>query len=335
MRKFFGVIGNPPYQEETKGTSRTALPIYNHFMEESFKVSERVELITPARFLFNAGRTPKEWNAKRLADPHFSVLRYENDGSRVFPDTDIKGGVAVTYRDETTSHDPIGVFVPFDELRSILKKVQGWIDEQGSMQSVTYVATKFDLDEVVKDYPNLTGRERRMSSNVLDFDLFSDVRHADDDISVLGLVKSKRTRRFIERRYVDTDGNLFGYKALLPKAIGSGAFGESLGTIELGVPGEGYTHTFMGLGDLPDKRSGDALIKYLKSKFARAMLGILKVTQDNTLDKWSKVPLQDFTSGSDIDWSKPIADIDRQLYAKYGLTGDEVAFIESHVKEMS
>ena len=64
------------------------------------------------------------------------------------------------------------------------------------------------------------------------------------------------------------------------------------------------------------------------------MLGILKITQYNPAPKWKYVPLQDFTSDSDIDWSQSVADIDRQLYAKYGLDDEEIQFIESHVKEM-
>ena len=64
------------------------------------------------------------------------------------------------------------------------------------------------------------------------------------------------------------------------------------------------------------------------------MLGVLKITQDNPAPKWKYVPLQDFTSMSDIDWSQSISDIDKQLYAKYGLDEEEINFIETHVKEM-
>ena len=64
------------------------------------------------------------------------------------------------------------------------------------------------------------------------------------------------------------------------------------------------------------------------------MLGVLKITQHNSPEKWTFVPLQDFTSSSDIDWSVSIPEIDQQLYAKYGLDENEIAFIESHVKEM-
>lgn len=64
------------------------------------------------------------------------------------------------------------------------------------------------------------------------------------------------------------------------------------------------------------------------------MLGILKVTQHNAKETWRFVPLQDFTSGSDIDWSQSVAEIDRQLYKKYALTPDEIAFIEEKVSPM-
>ena len=66
----------------------------------------------------------------------------------------------------------------------------------------------------------------------------------------------------------------------------------------------------------------------------RALLASLKRTGSITKDKWSNVPLQDFTTASDINWSKSVAEIDRQLYAKYGLSPDEINFIETHVKEM-
>ena len=64
------------------------------------------------------------------------------------------------------------------------------------------------------------------------------------------------------------------------------------------------------------------------------MLGILKITQDNNKDTWRLVPIQDFTRTSDIDWSQSISDVDRQLYKKYGLSKEEIDFIETHVKEM-
>ena len=75
-------------------------------------------------------------------------------------------------------------------------------------------------------------------------------------------------------------------------------------------------------------------MKYIKTKFCRAMLSTLKVTQHNPKNTWRNVPIQDFTKKSDIDWSKSISDIDGQLYAKYDLDKREVDFIETHVKDM-
>ncbi len=77
-----------------------------------------------------------------------------------------------------------------------------------------------------------------------------------------------------------------------------------------------------------------ACLKYVKSKFARALLGVLKITQDNPAKVWKYVPLQDFTADSEIEWTKSIPEIDRQLYAKYGLDAEEIAYIEDQVKPM-
>ena len=103
----------------------------------------------------------------------------------------------------------------------------------------------------------------------------------------------------------------------------------------IGSPEEIATDTFLCVGSFKSETEANAAYKYINSKFCRVLLGVLKVTQDNSPDKWKYVPLQDFTAASDIDWSKSIPEIDKQLYAKYGLDEKEIAFIESHVKEMA
>ena len=115
---------------------------------------------------------------------------------------------------------------------------------------------------------------------------------------------------------------------------GSGALGEVLSTPLIGQPLIGHTQTFISIGKFENESEAKAAFKYIKSKFARALLGILKITQHNPPDKWKYVPLQDFTEHSDIDWTKSVAEIDKQLYAKYGLDETEINFIETHVKEM-
>ena len=120
----------------------------------------------------------------------------------------------------------------------------------------------------------------------------------------------------------------------MPVSNGSGALGEVLSTPLIGEPLIGYTRSFIGIGAFDNEIEARSLFKYIKTKFARVMLGILKITQDNTAEKWKYVPLQDFTSNSDIDWTKSIHEIDEQLYKKYNLSEEEIEFIETKVKEM-
>jgi type II restriction enzyme len=96
----------------------------------------------------------------------------------------------------------------------------------------------------------------------------------------------------------------------------------------------GFTETFISIGETDSKSEAEATLKYVKTKFVRTMLGVLKVTQNNAKPTWKYVPLQDFTSKSDIDWTKSVYEIDLQLYKKYSLSKEEKDFIETHVKEM-
>ncbi len=122
--KFDFIIGNPPYQDETVGEQKNfAAPIYDKFLDNAYAMADCVELIHPARFLFNAGGTQKSWNRKMLNDTHLKVLWYEADSSKVFANTDIKGGIAITYRDANQDFGAIGAFTAFTELNSIKQKV--------------------------------------------------------------------------------------------------------------------------------------------------------------------------------------------------------------------
>lgn len=335
--KFDFVIGNPPYQETTEGTSDK--PIYDIFMSAAFDVGDKVCLITPARFLFNAGKTPKAWNEKMLKDEHFKVLLYEQDSSLIFKNTDIKGGVAITYRDAKQDFGAIFTYTHYKELNNILKRVLAHKDFK-SLDYLIYVQNKFDLDVLYSDYPDYRsiigsgGKEKRLTTSIFSqLDVFEDTK-SNNSVKILGLIKNNRVYKYILRKYLQKHENLEKYKVILPKSNGSGAIGEVLSTPLVGVPLVGYTQSFISIGAFDEEKEANACLKYIKSKFARTMLGVLKITQDNNKDTWKYVPLQDFTSTSDIDWSKSIPEIDQQLYKKYDLTPEEIKFIETHVKEM-
>lgn len=340
--KFDVVIGNPPYQDKTKGKQeKYAPPIYNEFMDLSYNLADIVTLITPARFLFDAGSTPKSWNRKMLNDEHFKVIYYEADSGKVFPRTEIKGGVAISLRDSNENFGSIGTFIAYDELKSIKKKVNIKEDSE-RLPNYIHVQNKFDLDSLYEDHPQYRkiigsdGTDKRFRNNIFEkIDAFTEERKHETDIKVLGVINNKRVWRYIDRKYVDMDHeNINKYKVLVPRSNGSGALGEVLSTPLIGEPLIGYTQTFIGIGAFDSYDEAEAALKYVKGRFARTMLGILKVTQDNNKATWNEVPMQDFTANSDIDWTKSIEDIDKQLYRKYNLSEEEIEFIETKVQAM-
>ena len=339
--KFDAIVGNPPYQIMATGDANGSDPIYHLFIDSACKLGEKVSFIHPARFLFNAGKTPKDWNEKMLNDEHYKVVQYWANSGDVFPTVDIKGGVAVTYWDKNKTFEKIGTFTSYPELNGIKKKAAP-TEEINSLMSIMYNQTNFDLDVLLKEHPDYIkgigseGKDRRLEKNIFDkIPLFTEEKSNEDDIKILGVIKNKRSYRFIPRKYLDiSHENLMKYKVLVPRSNGSGAIGEVLSTPILGEPILGYTRTFLGIGAFDSKEEAGNALKYVRTKFARTMLGILKITQDNPIETWRLVPLQNFKTNSDIDWSKSIPEIDKQLYKKYNLSAEEVEFIESKVREM-
>jgi hypothetical protein len=121
---------------------------------------------------------------------------------------------------------------------------------------------------------------------------------------------------------------------IIAETNNTGVLGETLSSPLIGVPSVAHTDTFLTIGAFDTETEAAAVLKYIKTKFARSLLGVLKITQHNSRSTWAKVPLQDFTPQSDIDWTKSIPEIDKQLYTKYGLDENEIAFIEEKVTAM-
>ena len=335
-KKIDFIIGNPPYQEETESDSTRKPPIYNNFMDEAFRIGEKVELITPARFLFNAGYTPKAWNEKMLADEHFKILFYEADSYKVFSGVEIKGGVAVSYRDGRKTFGAIDTFTKYQELNGILRKVKRCSNRY--IDQIIFATLSFKLSPLMlSEHPDTVGRLRTSAfSNLAEIFFEDNPNDGHEYVEMIGLLNGKRVRRYVRRDYlIDGSGTLDKYTLLVPNASGNGEYGERLSDPEIAEPGVAFSQTFNAFGCCDSKEEVVNIGKYIKTKFARALLGVLKITQHLPAPKWKYVPLQDFTSNSDIDWSKSIPEIDQQLYRKYGLDETEIAFIESHVKPMT
>jgi len=341
---FDAVVGNPPYQLVGPNAGNRDNPIYHYFMDLAFALSSRTTLITPGRFLFDAGQTPKVWNRKMLNDPHLRVVQYWQKSSEVFPNVEIKGGVVITYHDAQKDFGKIGVFSTFVELNSILRKVLAVENGKRMFDSIVSSQGIFRFsEEFLNANPDIAnelegkGTGTKIVSKEFETmpQVFLESRPAKGEyIELIGRLNGERVSRFIRRSWLEESEYLDCYKVFVPEANGTGAIGEVLSTPLIGEPLIGSTDTFISVGRFSASGEAENCMKYIKTRFARTMLGVLKATQHNTKATWRYVPLQDFTTSSDIDWSRTISEIDKQLYSRYGLTKSEQKFIESMIKPM-
>lgn len=335
--KFDAVVGNPPYQEETDATRKP--PIYNYFYDMAFELAPIATLVTPARFLFDAGQTSKEWNRKMLSDEHFKVIRYFENSKDVFDTVDIKGGVAITYHDSNTNFGAIDIFTAYSELNEIISKVKHM--REPTMDTIISARGTYRTTNIFNaDYPDAIERLGKGTGNMLVSNFFEKVPEAianetnEPCLRILCRVGGKRSICNILKKYIQPNKFIDKYNVASPEANSNGRFGERLTVGELLSPEEGATDTFISLGAFDTKFEALALQKYMKTKFFRALLGVKKVTQHCPPMVWEMIPCQEFSENSDIDWSKSIHEIDLLLYKKYGLSDEEIAFIESKVKPM-
>lgn len=234
--KIDAIIGNPPYQVMVDGNGR-AKPVYHLFMDLASQLAQRVSLITPARYLFNAGFTPSEWNNKMLNDEHFKVVTYKANSTEIFPTVDIKGGVAVMYRDSKQYFGKIGTFKAYPELYTIAHKVEA-LQEQ-SLTEIIYAESSYRFDTNKPEVQDLVakrlGGDRKVISNIFDKlpDLFTET-HGTGTIGFYGRTKGGRCIRYADSAWFEVHPNLEKYKVIVPKSNGTGAIGEVLSTPLIG-----------------------------------------------------------------------------------------------------
>ena len=359
-------VGNPPYQ--TSGTTNNkAEAVYHHFYNAAEQVSDKYILISPARFLFNAGLTPKDWNKRMLNDEHLKVEKYYSDSGDVFANANINGGVAIVYRDSEQSFGAIEYYIPNDILRGISRRFPK--NETNSLATIVFGGrSELKFNNVfLSEYPDTyeyilktlqakhpeikklgPNEEYEVKSSSFERTpyAFTEKEPSNTNLyyKMLGIEKGKRVYKWVLRKYLSprypNNNNIDKYKIMMSNADGAaGQIGKPIPARILGKPivAEPYTTsvpTFMSIGKFDSIEEARNLEKYVQTRFVRVLVGLVKITQHITPSSWSHVPLQDFTSNSDIDWSKSVHEIDLQLYRKYGLSVEEIDFIETHVKEM-
>ena len=345
--KFDFCVGNPPYQE-MNSKNKMSRSVYPDYVKSAKNIASSVSLVMPARWMSGENgpyRETQGFIGEMLKENHLKAFTLYPNSIDLFSNVDIKGGVCFFIWDKNYSKDEVrytlcengknktintsfriadNIIIRFPELVSILQKSFSRNPVGSSMKTLVSSWNPFGFvsDLFVK---NNEGVSR-----------ISEDKKQNDDYLVHGLLSGKRVIRYIPNN--ELKKNLEGakaYKCFLPRANGSGVFGEVFSTPMIGTPMMICTDTFLQVGQFDNKTEAESLLKYIKTKYFRAMVGIRKTAVFNYKDCFEYVPLQDFTDKSDIDWSKPIHEIDQQLYKKYGLNKDEINFIETHVKEMA
>ena len=214
------------------------------------------------------------------------------------------------------------IFIRNSELITIKNKVAK--KDNSSFENIVSPLKPYGLrGDIFKDYSkyNLPN----MSDNPI-----------NNGLTVYGLdEKLKRVMRYADINYpLPKRDYVKGYKLFMSRNQGSGNFGEEFSTPIFAKPNDCCTETFVVIGLFNTEKESQNCWQYIKTKFFRAMVGIRKQDQGASKSIYHYVPLQDFTEKSDIDWSKSVAEIDKQLYKKYNLTQEEIDFIEKTVKPM-
>ncbi len=330
------IIGNPPYQLSTGssgGAGVQARPLYNVFVEQAKKLEPRMlAMITPSRW-FSGGMGLDAFRASMLSDPRLRALEDFPDSNDVFPGTQVKGGVSywLWERDSpgdvrVTTHDKgsivstavrpllepgVDVFIRYNEGVEILRKVAR-VERGDGGESLSLPPER---------------QFRRLVSSIGAFGLDSTFqgakRRTGEDLKVYrngGIGYLPREELAREQHAVDL------WKVFIPRAgSGSDSFPHPiLGRPFLGEPGSISSWTYMYIGPFETAESASNVMSYIATRLFRLLVLLHKPSQDATPRVYTFVPVQDFS----CPWT------DGDLYAKYGITDDEIAFIESMVRPM-
>lgn len=342
--KFDAVVGNPPYQETiSNNDSNRSLSkqLFPEFIKLTIKLNPKYSsLITPSRWFTGEAQDGSFISLRKFVKEHnhfVSIYNY-SIASNVFNNVWIAGGVNYYLYDRDYSgkvdfytcnnikkekqtrdlfEEGLDIVINSGENYAILQKVR-----KGDFVSLTTITKG-------RDAFGITGKNAKNVSEAIFFDGAYELRCAHEEI------------RYVKKDIITKNMDIANkWKVFISKGNGgAGTLGDEKQVAILGKPYLGKaksvcTDSLIPIGCFDTEAEALNLQKYIKTKFLRYIVGILKVSQNVYQNVYQFVPLQDFTEKSDIDWSKSVAQIDQQLYKKYNLSDQEIAFIESMIKPM-
>jgi site-specific DNA-methyltransferase (adenine-specific) len=331
--KFDVIIGNPPYQlNDGGGTGSSAIPIYQKFVEQAKKLSPRyLTMITPSRW-FTGGRGLDGFRVSMLNDNRIRIIHDFLDANDCFPGVEIKGGVNYFLWDrdnpglcEINTHEngniistqerPLlekesDVFIRHNNAIPILNRIL--LLKEESFSKIVSGNDPFGYDiRVENSYKRINPSFSREPCNSCIKFYYNGWKNKG-----IGYIEQSSVRK--NKDWIDKD------KVLIPKAWGTGnsktdwikPFKADLNSC--------CTETYLVIGPFNSVDEVENVISYTQTRFFHFMISLVKITQNTMQKAYTFVPMQDFAQS----WS------DEKLYKKYGLTSEEIDFIESMIRPM-
>jgi site-specific DNA-methyltransferase (adenine-specific) len=326
--KFDVIIGNPPYQLGDSGGDAIggfAMPVYQRFVQAAKTLGPSFTvMMTPSRW-FAGGRGLDEFRREMLPDRRIRSLVDFPDASDAFPGTQIKGGVSYFLWDASWFGDcRVTTVVKRERLGSLDRRLDAYDVLVRRNEAVAI------LDKVLSvNAEQLTGNLSTKVSAIQPFSLRTNFRGADgiEGLRIPVRVIGNGGSTYIERSDIPRNDNWIDqWKVLVGAAYGAGdSFPHQIYNFPIVAgPGTACTETYLVVDRFSNQAEADRLSQYLRSRFVRFLVSLRKYTQHLYNDRFSFVP--------DLTMNRLWTDAD--LYAKYGITDDEIAFIESMIRPM-
>ncbi len=336
--KFNAIVGNPPYQViDGGGTGSSAQAVYNKFVDVARLIKpDYISMIMPSRWM-TGGKGLDDFRLSMIKDKRIRKLHDYLDAKICFPTVAIEGGVCYFL----WNRDEEGLCEFVSHSKDAALTVERFLDDGDSNVIIREIGALPIVDKIYYDKGSFSALVSvrnlfKIDSGALETSL------VNNGYKVFGRYDSKRSYKYLRAYSVDDERiRLFvdKWKVFISKADGAaGQLGNPvpariIGKAEIGDPNILCTETFLAIGPFDTEAMAKNVVKYMETKFFRFLVGARKL-KNMTQDTYSFVPLQDFTDKSDIDWSESVENIDKQLYKKYGLTEEEIAFIEKMIKPM-